>query len=281
VSERKPVGSTRTDKDSIVDLIGDDSGSAPSAGSNGISVPTTGPSTQDLLADIFGTGGDEPVSAPVPPAGSTPAAASARSANADMLSLFSSSAPTSAASAAPSVASQSGALFDMMGGPSSAPPPQAQAPTQVQPSVGAGAKPQLQSYPAYEKNGLKITLTPKVSPTQPGVVQILARFTATEGVQGVNFQVAVPKVSGSAAAAAAAAATTTTRRVDLWLFRCVDVGCCAVSMFRYSDLRVLTCRRVGVSMSRFVDARFRAIAPPPLRPDTLRPRPHGSRAVPS
>jgi AP-1 complex subunit gamma-1 len=89
----------------------------------------------------------------------------------------------------------------MMGGPSSAQTPQApaqaqaQAQAQVQPSVGAGAKPQLQSYPAYEKNGLKITLTPKISPTQPGVVQILARFTATEGIQGVNFQVAVPKVS--------------------------------------------------------------------------------------
>lgn len=227
MSERKPVGSTRTDKDSIVDLIGDDSGSAPSAGSNGISVPTTGPSTQDLLADIFGTGGDESGSAPVPPAGSAPAAAPARSANADILSLFSSSGPTSAASA-PAVASQSGALFDMMGGPSSAPPPQAQAQAQapVQSSVGAGAKPQLQSYPAYEKNGLKITLTPKVSPTQPGMVQILARFTATEGVQGVNFQVAVPKVSGDVAAAATmAAATTTTRRVDLWPFRCVHVRC--------------------------------------------------------
>jgi AP-1 complex subunit gamma-1 len=58
------------------------------------------------------------------------------------------------------------------------------------------AKPQLQSYTAYEKNGLKITLTPKVNPAQQGMVQILARFTATgDGVRNVNFQAAVPKVS--------------------------------------------------------------------------------------
>jgi len=52
---------------------------------------------------------------------------------------------------------------------------------------------QLSSYTAYEKNGLQITLTPRVSSTQPGVVQILARFTAAEKVEGINFQVAVPK----------------------------------------------------------------------------------------
>lgn len=71
-------------------------------------------------------------------------------------------------------------------------------PPQAAPAVAAAAQPakaQLQSYPAYDKNGLKITLTPKVSPAQPGVVQILARFTSTQSVDSVNFQVAVPKVS--------------------------------------------------------------------------------------
>lgn len=53
-----------------------------------------------------------------------------------------------------------------------------------------------QAYTAYEKNGLKITLTPRLSPTQPGVVQILARFTAFDGakIEAVNFQAAVPRV---------------------------------------------------------------------------------------
>lgn len=71
-------------------------------------------------------------------------------------------------------------------------------PPQAAPAPAVTAQPpkqQLQTYPAYDKNGLKITLTPKVSPTQPGVVQILARFTSTQQVDSVNFQVAVPKVS--------------------------------------------------------------------------------------
>jgi AP-1 complex subunit gamma-1 len=75
--------------------------------------------------------------------------------------------------------------------PSSAASPPAPQPPKPQPSQ----QQQLQSYPAYEKNGLKITLTPKTSPAQAGVVQILARFTSTQSIENVNFQVAVPKVS--------------------------------------------------------------------------------------
>jgi len=75
------------------------------------------------------------------------------------------------------------------------PPPQAQAPAPKAAPAPAPQQPQLQSYPAYEKNGLKITLTPKTSPAQAGVVQILARFTSSQSVENVNFQVAVPKVS--------------------------------------------------------------------------------------
>jgi AP-1 complex subunit gamma-1 len=54
----------------------------------------------------------------------------------------------------------------------------------------------LTAYPAYEKNGLRITLTPQTSPTRPGVVMILARFQVTggEAVTGLSFQAAVPKV---------------------------------------------------------------------------------------
>jgi AP-1 complex subunit gamma-1 len=54
----------------------------------------------------------------------------------------------------------------------------------------------LQQYTAYEKNGLKITLTPKTNPSQPGMVQILVRFTssASDTLENVNFQAAVPKV---------------------------------------------------------------------------------------
>ncbi|ORX36765.1 adaptin N terminal region-domain-containing protein [Kockovaella imperatae] len=165
VSERKPVGSTRTDKDTIVDLIGDDT-SAPAVNGN-----SSGPSTQDLLADIFGSSSTE----------ETPAASSApsRSANADIMSLFNTS-------AAPASSSTSASLFDMTT------PPPATSSTPAAPA-SAPVKPQLQSYPAYDKNGLKITLTPRVSPTQPGVVQILAKFTAAEQVESVNFQVAVPK----------------------------------------------------------------------------------------
>lgn len=184
VSERKPVGSTRTDKDMIADLIGDES--APNTA--GLPVAATGPSTQDLLADIFGTGASDIAS---PGAGSPTAPKS--NAN-DIMSLFNTS-PTAAVS--PPVTSSlpaaptGGSLFDLVT-PS---PSTSSAPTPASAAVPA-AKPQLQSYTAYDKNSLKITLTPKVSPAQPGVVQILARFTAsgTEKIEGVNMQVAVPKV---------------------------------------------------------------------------------------
>ncbi|UOH79186.1 hypothetical protein LQV05_000176 [Cryptococcus neoformans] len=183
VSERKPVGSTRTDKDMIADLIGDES--APNTA--GLPVAATGPSTQDLLADIFGTGASDIAS---PGAGSPTAPKS--NAN-DIMSLFDTS-PTAAVS--PPVTSSlpaaptGGSLFDLVT-PS---PSTSSAPTPASAAMPA-AKPQLQSYTAYDKNSLKITLTPKVLPAQPGVVQILARFTAsgTEKIEGVNMQVAVPK----------------------------------------------------------------------------------------
>ncbi|OCF74754.1 AP-1 complex subunit gamma-1 [Kwoniella mangroviensis CBS 8886] len=197
VSERKPVGSTRTDKDTVVDLIGDDltsptNGNLPSASS--------GPSTQDLLADIFGggssdLGGGGVTSPTIQQNGKSTSAA------ADIMSLFDStptpaarSTSTSRSSAiSPGLSSGGGAgsLFDLVTPSNSTPQPVVQQPqTQAQPP-----KSNLQSYTAYEKNGLKITLTPKVAPNQPGLMQILARFQNTTGeiIGGVNFQVAVPK----------------------------------------------------------------------------------------
>jgi AP-1 complex subunit gamma-1 len=184
VSERKPVGSTRTDKDSIVDLIGEDnSATPPSSGT------PAGPSTHDLLADIFGSSSNDAQSS-----SASSAPAPQRSAATDIMSLFDSApSPSNATSPPPAAAASSsaggGSLFDMVS-PSAASTPAPQPPKPQPPQ-----QQQLQSYPAYEKNGLKITLTPKTSPAQAGVVQILARFTSTQSIENVNFQVAVPKVS--------------------------------------------------------------------------------------
>jgi AP-1 complex subunit gamma-1 len=49
----------------------------------------------------------------------------------------------------------------------------------------------------YEKNGVKITLTPQTSRQHPGLVSITARFQVTGGdtATSLSFQAAVPKVS--------------------------------------------------------------------------------------
>ena len=161
----------------MVDLIGDDL-STPTA-SNGLSL--NGPSTKDLLADIFGSEDSEPTATASAPA-------QGQSATSDIMNLFNTSPPpTSTPAAAPPSSAKS--LFDLVT-PSSSAPASSLAQT---PSTQA-SKPQPQTYTAYDQNGLKITLTPRVSPTQPGTVQILARFTSTVQAEGVNFQVAVPKV---------------------------------------------------------------------------------------
>lgn len=196
VSERRSVGTTRADKDTVVDLIGDDisSSTTPSNGAPAQSLQ----STQDLLADIFGSsdmGSAPAAAAPVAPTPSQPP----RSQNQDIMSLFDAS-PSSSSPPTTSPPPQAGAgsLFDLVT-PSAAPmatsPPLARSPPAARspPSAAPAAQiPQLQTYPAYDKNGLKITLTPKVG-AQPGVVQILARFTSTRQIEGVNLQVAVPK----------------------------------------------------------------------------------------
>lgn len=54
----------------------------------------------------------------------------------------------------------------------------------------------LTTYTAYEKNELKVTLTPQTNPNKPGIVNVLARFQVTGQnlASGLSFQVAVPKV---------------------------------------------------------------------------------------
>jgi AP-1 complex subunit gamma-1 len=134
--------------------------------------------------EIFGS------SSPTPAAPAT-APAPQKSAVDDILSLFgNSSSPTPAAAAAPSQppAMARGSLFDLGDISSPAPTPA--------PAPAPAPKPQLTSYTAYEKNDLKITLTPQTNPTKPGLVLILARFQVSgiTPATGISFQAAVPKV---------------------------------------------------------------------------------------
>lgn len=73
------------------------------------------------------------------------------------------------------------------------PPTQATSP----PTPAVPQQKQLPVYTAYDKNDLKITLTPQTSPTKPGVVMILARFqvAGNQVASGISFQAAVPKVN--------------------------------------------------------------------------------------
>jgi len=84
--------------------------------------------------------------------------------------------------------------------PASSFPPTAvlQAASPPQPTTTTAPPQQrLTAYPAYEKNDLKITLTPQTSAAKPGVVMILARFqvSGSEAATGLSFQAAVPKVN--------------------------------------------------------------------------------------
>jgi AP-1 complex subunit gamma-1 len=202
VSEKREVGSTRRDKDALLDLMGDEgtTGIDTSAPSNGVKQQTT----QDLLADIFGGMGDEQPSAPssVVPSkapksavddimglfGSTDSNASAMGSNGASNGLAGMTPPTRQASIG-----QSSGLdgLDLLGGGTSysSPPPPAAAKPASSPS-------QQQGYSAYDQKGLKITLTPNVNPVRPEIVNIAAKFEATSGasIQSVNFQAAVPKV---------------------------------------------------------------------------------------
>ena len=148
-----------------------------------VAVPGGHKTNEDLLAEIFGGSNATSTASPT-----SPASQPQKNTASDILSLFDSPAPSATppqAVASPSSATMS-SLFDLTSSVApSAPPPK------------PAAAPKLPSYTAYDKNDLVISLTPQRSTTQPGVVDILARFQVkgSTAVNGLNFQVAVPKVS--------------------------------------------------------------------------------------
>lgn len=183
-SEKRSVGSTVQAKDTsqLLDLMGDEMPASPSTSSQPAGAASA-LSNHDLLADIFGTGSAMPSSSSSAAPSQAP-----RSAVDDIMGLFGST-DSAAASAPPSNPNSTAA--DLFSSHLSTPAP---APASA-PAPAAPASTGPQAYSAYDKNGLKITLTPRASPTQPGVIQILARFNATSGtpIEGVNFQAAVPR----------------------------------------------------------------------------------------
>ena len=144
-------------------------------------------SNQDLLAEIFGPS-TSISSAPV--TASSPPTQPQRSKVDDILNLFGTSGgnlPSAPATPHPSAVppSYTSSLFT---------PTQAQA--QSPPTPAVATQPRLTSYTAYDKNDIKITLTPQTSAARPGIVMILARFqvSGSEPATGLSFQAAVPKV---------------------------------------------------------------------------------------
>lgn len=173
VSEKRAVGSTRADKDSLVDLMGDETATSPQLGSNNARATT------DLLADIFGTGA---------PAASNGAAAP-KGGIEDIMGLFgnTSLAPTSQRPTSTSPAPQSSAIpADLFSSTSSSPAPSA-------------APGRSQTVTAYTSpaSGLTLTFSPMKDASKPNIVNITARFStsaSTSGpITGINFQAAVPK----------------------------------------------------------------------------------------
>ncbi|GAA5899944.1 AP-1 complex subunit gamma [Sporobolomyces salmoneus] len=181
VSEKRPVGSLRRDKDALLDLMGDESSSPTSASTPAVQQQTT----QDLLADIFGS------SDPTPSAPASASSPTAPSSNVnDIMSLFGSTSlspqPTGHSSPPAASSTPSNDLFSTLASTpaaAAAPSPPAPTPTPSGP----------QAHEAYNGNGLRITLTPVRDTNNRNVVNILAKFTATQPVQSVNFQAAVPK----------------------------------------------------------------------------------------
>ncbi|KAG9119346.1 clathrin associated protein complex large subunit, partial [Ceratobasidium sp. 392] len=186
VSEKRSVGSTRTDKDSLLDLMGDEPAAAPSGGAAGAAPAQT---TNDLLADLFG-GGSAPAATPATSAGAPP-----KNSIQDILGLFDAT-PAAAPTSAPAPAAVQSPVMNganPMAGLFDAAPSPAPAPVAPRPAAPAAASGRP-TFVAYENHGLKVTLVPQVLAARPGMVQIQARFEASAGpVTGVNFQVAVPR----------------------------------------------------------------------------------------
>ncbi|CAH7665880.1 AP-1 complex subunit gamma-1 [Phakopsora pachyrhizi] len=164
VSEKRAVGSTRVDKDSLVDLMGDETISSSQTGAAG-GVVVSAQNTQDLLADIFGGDGGETnqSSAPQPPKSSVN----------EILGLFGST------QLSPMNEPPTSSIFghDILGG-------------------AAEPVPSLpQSFVAYDQNGLQISFVPQKATNANNILNITTQFVANGlgPIQNVNFQAAVPK----------------------------------------------------------------------------------------
>jgi len=184
VSENKPVGSTHS-KDA--DLLGEEVVSTPINGQ-----PSIPQNNEDLLRDIFGSALTPTASGTSSPPRQTP-----RTTVDDILGLFGSTATTATPLHVPPASAPAGSSFSIPQSQSqsqSQSQPPAPAPAPAPPSAAPPA-PRLTPYTVYDKNGLRITLTPQTSPARPGVVMILARFQAsgTTSATGLSFQAAVPK----------------------------------------------------------------------------------------
>ena len=180
---------------------------SPSTNSNGIPQVATS-NTQNLLDEIFG---NSPAAESMPTAQSpiqnTPASPPPKPRNAidDILGLF----PTATSTPPPNpinttVPTLGGLGSDLIsptyagGSPMPTPIPQSafSLPQTPSPLQHQQQQQRLTTYTAYEKNELKVTLTPQTNPNRPGIVNILARFQVTgqNVATGLSFQVAVPKV---------------------------------------------------------------------------------------
>lgn len=175
VSEKRAVGSTRADKDSLVDLMGDESATSPQMGSS------NSRATTDLLADIFGTG--------APAASNGTAAPPPRGGIEDIMGLFGNTglAPASQQNTSTSPAPQSSAIpAYLFSSPSSSPAPPA-----------APSRPQAITAYTSPASGLTLTFSPVKDATKPNIVNITARFSTSASTSGpitsINFQAAVPK----------------------------------------------------------------------------------------
>ncbi|KAF8216356.1 adaptin N terminal region-domain-containing protein [Mycena galopus ATCC 62051] len=173
VSEQKPVGSTKSAPDQ--DLIGSEN-DLIGGGGEPVDGHVPPQDNEALLRDIFGGLSDQP--------GPSAPAQAPRSTVDDIMGLF--GGPSAAATSPPAAAIPQSNPMSAFNIPTTqtpqAPPPQP-------------AAPRLTSYTAYEKNELKITLTPQTSAAQPGTVMILARFQVSGSgpATGLSFQAAVPR----------------------------------------------------------------------------------------
>ena len=175
--------------ESKADLLGDEVLSTPTVTS--APQPTaSAQSNQDLLAEIFGSSSATSTTSSPPPQ-------QQRSTVDDIMGLFGTTSTPGVQTPHPNAKPPSypfapASSFPPTAAPQTVSPPQ---PT----TTTAPPQQRLTAYPAYEKNDLKITLTPQTSAAKPGVVMILARFQVSggEAAMGLSFQAAVPKVNKS------------------------------------------------------------------------------------